>query len=83
MPMSNSENFTILCYLAWCGADVKYRFSNEREHAAARAFLSNIALVHLHGDTLPAGMSDEVTDYYYFDEPNRAAFEKFMRKSSR
>ena len=80
--MSNSESLTILCYLAWCGADAKFRFADERELVAARAVLSSIAVVHMQRDKLPAGMADEVTDYYVFDNAQRAAFEKFMRKRS-
>ena len=82
MSMPNPENLTILCYLAWCGADAKFQFATERDLVAARAFLSNIAVVHLQGDRLPPGMADEVADYYVFDDPERAAFEKFMRERS-
>jgi ethanolamine ammonia-lyase large subunit len=66
--------------MAWCGAEATFPFANERELVAARTFLSSIAVVHLQGDRLPPGMADEVTDYYVFDDPQRTAFEKFMRE---
>lgn len=77
--MSNSENLAVMCYLAWCGAEVSYGFADKSEHEAARAFLSGLAKVHFPRSELRPALSRIVTDYYILEEHDRTAFEKFMR----
>ena len=72
-----------MCYLAWCGAEVKQKFIDEQEYEAARAFLSGIAKVHFPSHELRPSLSREVTDYYFVEEQHRAAFQKFMQELSR
>jgi len=80
--MTKPQNLTIMCYLAWCGAEVKHRFANEKDYETARAFLSEIARLHFTSNELRPSLSREVTDYYFIEEQQRDAFGGFMQKLS-
>jgi hypothetical protein len=77
--MWNPEKFKIACYMAWSGAEATFQFGNERQYDAVRAHLDRIAKGHLHGSELPPNYSGIVTDYYFFEKSDRAAFQKIMR----
>jgi hypothetical protein len=77
--MWNPENLRIACYTAWSGAEATFRFGNQRQYDAVRAQLDKIAKGHLRGRELPPGFSSTVTDYYFIEKKDRAAFQKIMR----
>lgn len=75
--MTNAR--TIVCYLAWCGAEVRYRFTAIEEYERARAFLDKHSKGHAFGNGLSAPLTDGgVTDYYVIEKEDRSAFKLFM-----
>lgn len=79
ITMWDPNNYKIVCYLAWCGAEVEHQFDNQSRYDAVRAFLSKIAKVHVPGDQLPLKYSGRVTDFYAIENEQREAFQNFMR----
>ncbi len=75
--MSDSRQYTIGCYLSWCGAEVLYRFADSHQYELTRAFLNQIATMQFHDDEPPPSRSAEMTDYYVIDERARSDFHSF------
>jgi len=70
---------TIICYLAWCGAEVTYSFAGAEEYERVRAFLGKHSKAHASHEGLSSALSEKgVTDYYVIEKRDRTAFRLFM-----
>ncbi len=78
--MRNPEKFKIVCYMAWSGTEATFQFNDESKYNAVRTFLNRIAKTHLRSDELPPRLSNAVTDFYFIEERDRAAFQKVIRE---
>ena len=81
--MGNPEGFEVVCYLAWCGAEATYGFSNQSQYSEARTFLDKVAKGQFHGDELPPNYSKAMRDYYFIEKKDREAFKNFMQASAK
>ncbi|MBI4275953.1 MAG: hypothetical protein HY659_14760 [Rhizobiales bacterium] len=77
--MQNAKKFEIACYMAWSGTEATFRFDDENQYNAARSLLNRIAKGHLRSDELSPGFSNAVTDFYFIEEQDRAAFHEAIR----
>lgn len=81
--MTNPEEFKIICYKVWCGADATYQFVSKEEYDAARVFLDGLSAARLGPNYLPMVYPNSTTYFYVIDTGDREAFESYMRSPAR
>jgi len=77
--MKKDQDFSIVCYSAWCGAEATYRFADQTVYEAARVFLDKLTGGPVEGGALPSGYGGAKA-YYFVDSVHRDAFSEFMRR---
>ena len=75
--MSTPEKFKIACYMAWCGAEATFPFSNREDYEQAKASLEKLAVGRARANELPPRHAD-VPDLYFIDVKDRDAFNQIM-----
>jgi hypothetical protein len=80
--MAKDQDFNIVCYSAWCGAEATYRFADQKAYDDAKAFLDKLTGGGIDGSVLPSGYGDAQA-YYFVDSEHRDAFSEFMRPRTR
>jgi hypothetical protein len=79
--MEKDQNFDIVCYSAWCGAEATYRFADQKAYDDARAFLDELTGGGIDGRMLPSGYGGAKA-FYFVDIQHRQAFSEFMRSKA-
>jgi hypothetical protein len=78
----NSPNVKMIAfYFANPGVEASIPFESEDSYENARVFLSQLADIHLTGNSLPGGFLPEVKDYYFIDEQNCAEVWKYLQEN--
>lgn len=78
--MSTSNRYAIACYMAWCGAEATFVFDTKEEYDSITSSLDEIAVGRVRKNKLPEGYA-KVSDLYFIDVKDRAAFKEIMRSS--